>query len=449
MSKKGTNQYYITRQETTESNARSYPRKFPIAINKAKGSWVEDVEGNKYLDFLCGAGTLALGHNYEKINQAMIDMLSSGQPLHTLDLTTPVKDEFVETLFSKLPKEFAKDAKIQFCSPSGTDATDAAIKLCKTATGRANIISFSGGYHGMGHGALSCTGNLNAKDSVNGLMPGVYFFPYPYSYRCPFGLGGKEGIKACANYFERTLKDPESGISKPACVILEPIQGEGGVIPAPVEFLKTVRRVTQELDIPLIVDEIQCGMGRSGKLFAFEYAGIIPDVLLISKAIGGSQPLSVVVYNKKLDTWKPGAHAGTFRGNQLAMKAGTIVLNEVSSPSFLKEVNRKSAVLEKRLEQLKKKARIIGDVRGKGLMFGVEFIDPKAKKDMMGSYPANGDIAATVQKICFKNGLIMEKGGRNGAVMRCLCALNITDEELNKGLDIFEKAVLETDKKYR
>ena len=141
MSKKGTNQYYITRQETTESNARSYPRKFPIAINKAKGSWVEDVEGNKYLDFLCGAGTLALGHNYEQINQAMIEMLSSDQPLHILDLISPVKDEFVETLLSKLPAEFAKDAKIQFCSPSGTDATDAAIKLCKTATGRANIVS--------------------------------------------------------------------------------------------------------------------------------------------------------------------------------------------------------------------------------------------------------------------------------------------------------------------
>ena len=448
MSKKGTNQYYITRQETTESNARSYPRKFPIAINKAKGSWVEDVEGNKYLDFLCGAGTLALGHNYEQINQAMIEMLSSDQPLHILDLISPVKDEFVETLLSKLPAEFAKDAKIQFCSPSGTDATDAAIKLCKTATGRANIVSFGGGYHGMGHGALSCTGNLNAKNAVNGLMPGVYFFPYPYSYRCPFGLGNEEGVKAACNYFERTLKDPESGITKPACVILEPIQGEGGVIPAPIEFLKTVRRVTQELDIPLIIDEIQCGMGRSGKLFAFEYADIIPDVLLISKAIGGSQPLSVVVYNKKLDKWTAGAHAGTFRGNQLAMKAGTIVLNTVSKPEFLKDVTRKSELIQKRMNALKSKVKIIGDFRGKGLMLGTEFIDPKGKKDVLGSYPACGEIAAQVQKLCFQNGLIVEKGGRNGAVMRFLCALNITDEDLNKGLDIFEKAVLQVNKKY-
>ena len=302
MSNKGTNQYYITRQDSTESNARSYPRKFPFAIAKAKGSWVEDVEGNKYLDFLCGAGTLALGHNDDEVNKAMVELIQSDAPLHTLDLTTPVKDEFVETILRHLPSELGNNAKIQFCSPSGTDATDAAIKLCKTATGRTSVISFAGGYHGMGQGPLACMGNLHAKSTVNGLMPDVHSFPYPYAYRDPFGLGGEAGVKAACNFFERTLKDPESGITKPACVILEPIQGEGGVIPAPVEFLQTVRRVTKELDIPLIVDEIQCGMGRSGKLFAFEYADIVPDVLLLSKAIGGSQPMAVVVYKKELDS---------------------------------------------------------------------------------------------------------------------------------------------------
>ena len=368
MSEKGTNQYYITRQDSTESNARSYPRKFPFALAKAKGSWVEDVEGNKYLDFLCGAGTLALGHNDDEVNQAMVEMLTSDAPLHTLDLTTPVKDAFVDTVLSLLPLELKDNAKIQFCSPSGTDATDAAIKLCKTATGRTGVIAFQGGYHGMGHGALACTGNLNAKNIVNGLMPEVHFFPYPYSYRCPFGLGGEAGIDAACAFFERTLKDPESGIPKPACVIIEPIQGEGGVIPAPEKFLQTIRRVTKELDIPLIVDEIQCGIGRSGKMFAFEYAGIVPDVILCSKAIGGSQPLSIVIYNKKLDTWTPGAHAGTFRGNQLAMKAGTIVLQRVSKPEFLAVVVRKGEIIHKRMEAVKNKVRIIGDIRGKGMM---------------------------------------------------------------------------------
>ena len=175
---KGTNQYFITRQESTESNARSYPRKFPFALAKASGSWVEDVEGNKYLDFLCGAGTLALGHNDPEVNQAMVELITSGAPLHTLDLTTPTKDAFVETLLSKLPGEMGKNSKIQFCSPSGTDATDAALKLCKTATGRTSIIAFQGAYHGMGHGAMACTGNLGAKSKINGLMPEVLFsFP--------------------------------------------------------------------------------------------------------------------------------------------------------------------------------------------------------------------------------------------------------------------------------
>lgn len=449
MSEIGTNQYYITRQDSTESNARSYPRKFPFALAKAKGSWVEDVEGNKYLDFLCGAGTLALGHNDDEVNKAMVELIQSDAPLHTLDLTTPVKDEFVETILRHLPSELGNNAKIQFCSPSGTDATDAAIKLCKTATGRSAVISFAGGYHGMGQGPLACMGNLHAKSTVNGLMPDVHSFPYPYAYRDPFGLGGEEGVKAACNFFERTLKDPESGITKPACVILEPIQGEGGVIPAPVEFLQTVRRVTKELDIPLIVDEIQCGMGRSGKLFAFEYADIVPDVLLLSKAIGGSQPMAVVVYKKELDKWTAGAHAGTFRGNQLAMKAGTITLNRVSQPDFLADVVRKGDNIRSHLRELQKKVSIIGDIRGKGLMVGTEFVDPKGQKDCIGSLPASGEIAGAVQKLCFENGLIIEKGGRNGAVMRCLCALNITDEDLEKAWKIFEKCVLEIDAKYR
>ena len=449
MSEKGTNQYYITRQDSTESNARSYPRKFPFALAKAKGSWVEDVEGNKYLDFLCGAGTLALGHNDDEVNQAMVEMLTSDAPLHTLDLTTPVKDAFVDTVLSLLPLELKDNAKIQFCSPSGTDATDAAIKLCKTATGRTGVIAFQGGYHGMGHGALACTGNLNAKNKVNGLMPEVHFFPYPYSYRCPFGFGGEAGIDAACAFFERTLKDPESGIPKPACVIIEPIQGEGGVIPAPEKFLQTIRRVTQELDIPLIVDEIQCGIGRSGKMFAFEYAGIVPDVILCSKAIGGSQPLSIVIYNKKLDTWTPGAHAGTFRGNQLAMKAGTIVLQRVSKPEFLAEVVRKGEIIHKRMEAVKNKVRIIGDIRGKGMMFGTEFVNPNEKPDMLGSYPASGEISAAVQKKCFEKGLIVEKGGRFGSVMRCLGALNTSEKDLNTALDIFEQSIIEVDSLYR
>lgn len=444
-----TNDWFIGRQNDTESSARSYPRKFPFALSKAKGSWVEDVEGNRYLDFLCGAGTLALGHNDDEVNKAMIELISSGAPLHTLDLTTPVKDRFVETVISILPEEMRGNVKIQFCSPSGTDATDAAIKLCKIATGRGSVIAFSGGYHGMGHGALSLTGNLNAKMKVQNLMPGVQFMPYPNSYRCPFGLGGEAGTDAACAYFERMLKDPESGVTPPAAVIIEPIQGEGGVIPAPRKFMQTIRRVTKELGIPMIVDEIQCGIGRSGQMFAFEESGIIPDVILMSKAIGGSQPMSIVVYNKELDKWTAGAHAGTFRGNQLAMAAGTVVLRRVSDPAFLASVREKGVYITEALNQLKKEVSIIGDIRGRGLMIGIEFIDPEGKKDIMGHPEASGSIAAEVQKRCFEHKLVMEKGGRNGSVMRCLCALNVSKEDINTMLGIFSSAVKEIDSEIR
>lgn len=443
-----TNKYFTDRQNEFESSARSYPRKFPFALKKAKGVTLEDVEGNKYIDFLCGAGTLALGHNDDEVNQSMVDLIQSGSPLHTLDLTTPTKDEFIETIHSILPFDMAKDVKIQFCSPSGTDATDAAIKLCKIATKRSTVIAFSGGYHGMGHGAMAVTGNCYAKSQVPNLMPGVQFMPYPYSYRCPMGLGGEAGTKACASYFERLLKDPESGVSKPACVIIEPIQGEGGVIPAPVEFLQAIRRVTAELDIPLICDEIQCGMGRSGRVFAFEYANIVPDVILASKAIGGTQPMSVVIYNKKLDVWGPGSHAGTFRGNQLAMAAGTVVMKRISKPEFLADVVRKGELFKNRLLSLQKECPIIGDVRGKGLMLGIEFVDPNGEKDLMGHPLESGTICARVQKECFEHRLVMEKGGRYGSVMRCLTALNISDEDLLKGIEIFEKVVRSVNKDY-
>ncbi len=437
------NSYYIDRQNAFESNARSYPRKFPFALNKAYGSYLEDVEGNKYLDFLCGAGTLALGHNDPNINKAMIDLIASEAPLHTLDLTTPTKDLFVETIINKVPNGLRDNAKIQFCSPSGTDAVDAVIKLFKTVTGRRTIVAFSGAYHGMGHGALALTGNLNAKEKVASLMPDVHFFPYPYSYRCPFGLGGEKGVDAAIAFFERTLKDPESGITKPAAVILEPIQGEGGVIPAPVRFLQEIRRVTKELDIPLIFDEIQCGIGRSGKFFAHEYANISPDAILVSKAVGGTQPMSLVIYDKKYDGWNAGSHAGTFRGNQLAMASGTVLMQTVGTDEFLNDVSQKGAYLKGKIEELKDEVSIIGDVRGKGLMIGIEFVDPKGEKDMIGSLPASGDLSALVQKKCFEKHLIMEKGGRYGSVMRVLCALNVSYKEIDEMLEIFSSVVKE------
>ncbi|RKS87151.1 diaminobutyrate aminotransferase [Orbus hercynius] len=434
------NQYYLDRQSHFESNARSYPRKFPISIKSAQGAWLEDVEGKKYLDCLAGAGTLALGHNHPSVISAIKQVLESQLPLHTLDLTTPLKDQFSHTVLNLLPGR-ADDWRLQFCGPTGADANEAAFKLAKTVTGRAPIISFTGGYHGMTNGTLSATGNLGAKSPIHGLMPYVQFMPYPYAYRCPLGLGGELGEMALANLFERFLDDVESGVTKPAAVILEAIQGEGGVIPAPVQWLKRVREVTKRHGIILILDEVQAGIGRSGEFFAFDQSGIVPDMIVMSKAIGGGLPMSLVAYRAELDVWAPGAHTGTFRGNQLAMATGLATLDMITQQGVQENVNIAGQALKAGLLQLQQRFACIGEVRGRGLMLGIEIVDAKGKPDMLGSLPYAPELSVALQKACFQAGLIAERGGRHGSVLRFLPPLTLTLDEVNQILTRLETAL--------
>lgn len=429
-----TNEYYLARQRATESNARSYPRRLPLAIRSARGVTVTDVEGNTYLDCLAGAGTLTLGHNHPVVTDAIRKHLDDGYPLHTLDLTTPVKDRFVEELFASLPPAFAKRAKIQFCGPSGSDAIEAALKLVKTATGKRSLLGFHGGYHGQTHGALALMGNLGPKVSVPGLMPDVHFLPYPYAYRHPFGPGGKPDGTDLSHYIEAVLSDPESGIPPAAGMLLEVVQGEGGGIPAPDPWLRDIRRITKEKGIPLMLDEIQTGWGRTGKLYAFEHAGIEPDVLILSKAIGGSLPLAVVLYDQSLDAWQPGAHTGTFRGNQLAMSCGIASLRYILEHDLPGHAAKMGERLTKRLNEVKRRHSFVGDVRGRGLMNGVEVIDP-TKPDGLGRHPHDGATARRIQQECFKRGLIIEVGGRHGSVLRFLPPLVITEAEVDAVAD--------------
>ena len=442
-----TNQYYLANQENTESNARSYPRRIPIAIKEAYGIFVTDVEGKRYYDCLAGAGTLALGHNHPVVIEAIEKTLKDRLPLHTLDLTTPVKDEFVEELFDSLPREFRERAKIQFCGPAGTDAVEAAIKIAKTATGRRSVLAFQGGFHGMTHGALSLMGNKGPKDPIPGLMPDVHFLPYPYQYRCPFGQGGDEGAAIGSRFIRRTLEDPESGIPDPAAMIMEIVQGEGGVIPAPDQWVREIRAITKEHQIPLIVDEIQTGLGRTGKLFAFEHAEIIPDMVTLSKAIGGSLPLAVVVYDKALDKWAPGAHSGTFRGNQLAMAAGLATIRYIRQNHIEQHAHEMGEKLMSQLKQVQNESRVIGEVRGRGLMIGVEVVNTQAEPDKAGSYPADQEMARLIQKECFDRGLILELGGRHGSVVRFLPPLIITSEQVDHITEIFAEAVQAAEQK--
>ncbi|CAM4403488.1 aspartate aminotransferase family protein [Paenibacillus tarimensis] len=436
------NAYYLGSQMRRESNARSYPRRIPIAIREARGIYVTDADGRTYLDCLSGAGTLALGHNHPVVVEALRETLDSSLPLHTLDLTTPVKEQFVDELFSQLPAEFAKRAKIQFCGPAGADAVEAAVKLVKTATGRRTMAAFHGAYHGMTSGALGLTGSLHAKQHVAGLMPDVHFLPYPYAYRCPFGLGGEQGHEVGSRYLERVFADPSSGILPPAGIIVEAVQGEGGVIPAPEPWLRELRRITAKQQIPLILDEIQSGIGRTGAFLAFEHAGITPDVIVLSKAIGGSLPLAVVVYDESLDKWEPGAHAGTFRGNQLAMAAGLAVIRYIRENRLAAHAEQLGARLRVQLEAIQSETGCIGEVRGKGLMLGAEIVDRRLPQDCIGSYPQHPELARRVQRYCLEKGLILELGGRYDSVVRFLPPLTVTDEQVDEIAAIFHEAVL-------
>ncbi|WP_051118126.1 pyridoxal phosphate-dependent class III aminotransferase [Vibrio campbellii] len=432
----------LLEQAEHESEVRSYPRRLPIAIKQAYGCLVEDTRGQIFLDCLAGAGTLALGYNHPEINQALKEQLDSGLPYQTLDIATSAKTHFIKSVKGFLPQELSDNCVIQFCGPSGADAVEAAIKLAKQTTGRNTMFAFRGAYHGMTNGTMGMMGNLGTKARRTGLMSDVHFMPFPYSLRCPFGLGGDEGAKASIRYIERLLNDDEAGIMKPAAIIVEPVQGEGGVIPAPAFWLRELRRICDDHGILLIFDEIQCGVGKSGYNFAFEEAGIVPDILCLSKAIGGGLPMSLLVINKQHDTWKPGEHTGTFRGNQLAMVSGAKALEIIQRDNLVEHANVAGQYLRFGLESIQKRVNCIADVRGKGLMLGVEIKNPNGELNKFGEPLSDGQLTLDIQRAALERGLMVEKGGRDGSVIRFLPPLIISFEQIDFALRVLEDAII-------
>lgn len=305
------------------------------------------------------------------------------------------------------------------------------------------MLCFHGAYHGMGLGPLSLTGRVSTKSPLGSLAPNVHFLPYPDAYRQPFGLPGDEaglGDRAVLSYIQHVLDDSESGVMKPACVILEAIQGEGGVNMISDWALRELRRVTQERGIPLVLDEIQCGLCRSGHVFAFEHAGIVPDVVAISKAVGGGQPLACVVFRQELDRWEPGAHAGTFRGNGLGFAAGAATLRWMRQQRLWEQVAQKGELMAGLLRAAS--SPHIGSVRGRGLMLGVELVDCSAPPDAGGLRAPCRELAADVQAECFRRGLIIERGGRGDAVLRLLPPLIVSEDQLRRGAEIILASVV-------
>lgn len=435
----------LQRQRRRESNARSYPRRIPLALRRGQGIYVQDVEGRVFIDCLACAGALPLGHNHPIIKEAIQQAFQEDLPFQTLDLTTPTKDRFIADLFALLPESFARRARVQFCGPTGTDGVEAALKLVKTATGRSNMLAFHGAYHGMSQGSLALMGNLGPKRHTGPFGP-VQFLPYPYDYRCPFGLRGQAGEQAGLAYIRNMLEDPESGIVEPAGMILEAVQGEGGVIPASSTWLRGVRELTRKAGIPLIIDEVQTGFARTGKLFAFEHAGITPDVVVFSKAIGGGLPLSVVVYDEALDVWKAGSHAGTFRGNQLAMATGSAVMKFIQHQRLDQHAADMGERLTARLNELKQRHNFVGDVRGRGLMLGVEIVHPSDPPDDLGHRPSSAGLCGAIQQACLRRGLILETGGRNSSVLRLLPPLIITAAQIDEVAQIIADSMAEVER---
>ena len=421
-----------------ESSAISYPKGMPMAIKRGKGATIEDVDGNVYIDMFGGAGVMAVGHAHPDVLAAAHAQID--QATHTLDIPTSARREMVSALREVLPSELSR---LFFGGPTGSDAVEQALKLAKYNTGRHEVIAFHGAYHGMTGAALALTTDRSHREGMGPLVPGIRFIPYDYRYRSPFGGPEEETDLRAADYLEMVLSDSHSGFAKPAAVILESVQGEGGtIIPSP-RFLRRVREITKQHGVLLICDEIQAGLGRTGKMFAFEHAGgdCVPDIITMSKALGGlGFPISAIAYREELNTWPPGATIGTFRGNMVAFAAGAAALRfmkEKDVPGYAAELGKQ--MLDE-LSKLERETSIVGEARGIGLMFGIEMV-----KDQQSKEPAP-ELAKKVRKYAHQRGVMIEVGGHHGNVARLLPPLVIPEALAMKGVEIITQVIKDVEK---
>lgn len=427
---------YLDYQSLHESSAVSYPKGMPMAISRAKGATVEDVDGNMYIDFFGGAGVMNVGHSNPDVIEEASKQLT--ELTHSLDVPNPARKALVEALFPLLPERLNK---VFFGGPTGSDAVETAMKLAKYNTHRCPMIAFEGGYHGMSAGALSLSSGLGFKEDFLPLLSEIHFVPYAYCYRCAFGKEPKTCELDCALYLEHILEDPHSGVGKPAAIIVEAIQGEGGSIIPPDKFIPRVREICDRYEILMIVDEIQAGFCRTGKMFSFEHTGTVPDILTMSKALGGvGFPISCVAYREELDTWPEGKHIGTFRGNVIAYAAGNAALNFMVKNNLADHAHDLGSLMLSWLKEIEKASKIVGEARGKGLMLGVELVRDKDAKE-----PAP-ELARKVRTICHQHGLLIEIGGHYSNVARFLPPLVLTEDLAQKGIEIFVEAIRETEK---
>lgn len=407
--------------ESGESNVRSYARLFPVIFARAEGSLLYDEEGREYIDFLCGAGSLNYGHNNPWLRQSLIEYLNRSGIVHSLDLHTVAKKDFLRTFHDRILAPRGLDFVVQFTGPTGTNAVEAALKLARTVTKRRTIAAFTNGFHGMSLGALAATGSRYHRSAAGATLIETTRMPYDGYF------GETVDTIAC---FQKLLNDPSSGIDLPAAVILETVQGEGGLNAARIEWMQRLERLCREFDILLIVDDVQAGCGRTGAFFSFEEAGLKPDMVVLSKSLGGfGLPFAVTLIARGYDRWKPGEHNGTFRGNNLAFVTAAEALKRYwSADDFARDIRRKSDFLQARLSRIASRhPESLLRVKGRGMMQGLACVD--------------GRTAAAIAQAAFHRGMIVETCGPHDEVVKCLPPLTVSEELLEKALDMLDDSV--------
>lgn len=404
--------------EEYESEVRSYCRVFTEVLDYAKGSIIKDINGKEYIDFFCGAGAVNYGHNNDYIKEKVIKYLQDDRIMHALDMYTKAKADFIEYFEKEILEPRGLNYKIQFPGPTGTNAVEAALKLARKVKKRSNIWCLMGCFHGMTVGSLALTSERESREGAGISLENVTHIPAPYMFK------GLDTIE----YMQTLLDDDHSGIEKPAALILETVQAEGGIWVFEKEWLKRVREFCTKNDILLIVDDIQVGCARTGTFFSFERAGIVPDMVVLSKSIGGyGMPFALTLFKPELDIWLPGEHNGTFRGNQIAIVAAKAGLEFMKENHIEKEVQRKAVIVKEFLEKEIKPLNKDFEIRGIGLIWGIE---TKSEK-----------LAKTISVESFKNGLIVERAGRNNSVVKLMPALTIDNETLKRGLNILKETI--------
>lgn len=407
--------------ENYESEVRSYCRHFPTVFAKAKGSKFIDENGKEYLDFFCGAGAANYGHNNSFIKERLVDYLNNDGIIHALDMYTVAKRGFIQTLEEKILKPRGYGYKIQFPGPTGTNANEAALKLARKVKKRQNIFALMGAFHGMTLGSLALTTDKSSRRGAGVPLGNVTFIPAPYMF---------PELDTIA-YMQRLIDDDHSGVEKPAALFIETIQAEGGIRVFDTDWLKRISEFCKKNDILLAVDEVQVGCCRSGTFFSFERAGIKPDIITMSKSIGGyGMPLAITLFKPELDIWSPGEHNGTFRGNQLAFVAAKAGLEFMLENKIEDSVKKKGEIVKAFIEKeiLPLDDRL--ELRGIGLIWGIDFE----------KLPVEG-LADKVEMKCFENGLIIEGAGRKNSVVKLMPPLVISEDELVKGMKIIKTSV--------